>query len=60
MKIRGYAAWLRKGIVAGVGFTAQLVALGVLHGTALAVAEAVLAVAATAGVVVVRNADKPV
>lgn len=45
----------RKGITAVVGGVAELVALGVLHGTALAVAQAVIAAATAAGVVRLPN-----
>lgn len=48
----------RKGIAAAAGGLAELVALGVLHGTVLAVAQAVIAAATAAGVVAVPNAGK--
>lgn len=55
MTARKYVIRWRKAIVAVVGGAAELVALGVLHGTALAVAQAVVAVATAAGVYTVPN-----
>jgi len=49
---------VRKALVAAVGLVAQVVAAGVLTGTALHAAQAVLAVAALAGVYTVPN-DQP-
>jgi hypothetical protein len=51
-------AEIRKAVVPAVGLLAQVVALGVLHGTALEVASAVLWAAAVAGVYGVPNAPK--
>lgn len=51
-------AELRKAAVAVVGVVTQLIALGVLHGTALHVAQAVLSAATAAGVWVVPNKPK--
>jgi len=45
----------RKGVVAVVAGVAEIVSLGVLHGTALVVAEAVLAAAQAAGVIGIKN-----
>jgi len=51
-------AEVRKSVAGAVGLVAQVVAAGVLSGTALHVAQAVLAIAAVAGVYVVPN-DNP-
>ena len=52
-------ATIRKAVVAAVAVAAELVALGVLHGTAQTVAQVVIAAAGAAGVYVVPNAPKP-
>lgn len=48
----------RKAVVAGVGAVAELLALGVLHGTVQSVAQGVIAVATATGVYTVPNAGK--
>ena len=52
-------AEVRKAVVAAVGLVAQIVAAGVLTGTVLHVAQAVLAVAALAGVYAAPNDHHP-
>lgn len=47
----------RKAIVGAVGFVAELVSLGVLHGRALEIAVAVVSAATAAGVYTVPNAN---
>lgn len=49
-------AEIRKAVMAAVGAVAQVVALGVLHGQLLHIAQAILSVATIAGVYGVRNA----
>lgn len=49
--LKAKLARYRKAVAPAVGAVGQLVALGVLHGTALHVAQAVLALATFAGVV---------
>lgn len=49
----------KKAVAYALTFVSEAVALGVLHGTALYVAQAVLAAAGFAGVVAARNAPKP-
>jgi hypothetical protein len=58
-QIRQEVAKVRKAAIAGVAVVGQVVALGVLHGTALHYAEGILAAAAAVGVYVVPNATKP-
>jgi hypothetical protein len=48
-------AEIRKALVAALGLVAQAASAGLLHGRALAVAEAVLGLATAAGVYVVPN-----
>lgn len=50
---------IRKAVVAAAGVVAQVVALGVLHGTVLHVAQLILSLATAAGVYGVRNGTKP-
>ena len=52
-------ATIRKAIVAAVAVAAELIALGVLHGTAQTIAQVVIAAAGAAGVYAVPNAPKP-
>jgi hypothetical protein len=50
-----YLTTARKALIALVGVVAQAVSLGVLHGTVLAYAQVVLALATAVGVYVVPN-----
>jgi hypothetical protein len=60
VKLNAYRARFNKAAAPAVGLVAQVVALGVLHGTALHYAQALLAAATLVGVVVApKNADKP-
>jgi len=60
VKLNAYRARFNKATAPAVGLVGQLVALGVLHGTALHWAQALLAAATLVGVVVApKNADKP-
>jgi hypothetical protein len=48
----------RKAVVAAVGAVAELVSLGVLHGTALTVATSIISIATAVGVYRTPNAPK--
>ena len=52
------AGEMRKTLAAVAGVAAEAVALGILHGTALNVAQLIIAGATAAGVFVVPNAPK--
>lgn len=52
-------AEFRKGIVAVAGLLGQVIALGVLHGTALHWAQVALAAVTALGVVLATNDDPP-
>ena len=56
--MRQRIAQARKAVVPVVGLVAQAVSLGLLHGTALAVASVILWAAAAVGVYSVTNASK--
>jgi hypothetical protein len=59
-KLNAYRARFNKAAAPAVGLVAQVVALGVLHGTTLHYAQVVLAAATLVGVVAApKNADKP-
>ena len=57
-RLRAVAAQARKALVATAGLVGQLLALGLLHGTAEQAAQVVLAAATALGVYGVRNASK--
>jgi hypothetical protein len=59
LTIGPWIAWLRKGIVALLGLAGTLVALGLIHGQALQITNAGIALATALGVLTVRNGPKP-
>jgi len=58
MKVSSFLASARKALVPVVAGIGQVVALGLLHGDVLVVAETILSVASAVGVYSVKNSGK--